>query len=345
VFPEVGLGPLVRVGIDGILVHDLQRDFYITKVAAIPNINWRPVNEFQITLFNSFEFNNSRIFQAGSIEAYLTSIRQQGFSTTDLQRVLLVPDRETYAISQRLLVSWDRRDNAFNAARGTYVVSGIEHVDAYPTEANLATARERREPLPPESHFLKLTETFGGYIPLPRGMRFAALTRLGGNIQITPDSATYPDRLFFMGGVDSMRGWNLNSFIPQDDVDRIYADRNKPDFVPDQTQAGQPLVPNQNKFTQNTKPIRGGNLMINERLELRIPIRGPFETVVFGDLGNLWTDPAYPFRRGAFPIRAAVGSGLRVQTPVGPLAVDYGFNVTRESYEDVGALNFAIGLF
>ncbi|MDB4936217.1 MAG: hypothetical protein JWP87_3189, partial [Labilithrix sp.] len=25
--------------------------------------------------------------------------------------------------------------------------------------------------------------------------------------------------------------------------------------------------------------------------------------------------------------------------------VDYGFNVTRESYEDVGALNFAIGLF
>ena len=85
--------------------------------------------------------------------------------------------------------------------------------------------------------------------------------------------------------------------------------------------------------------------MVNERVELRIPIRGPFETVIFCDMGNLWIDPAYPFQKGAFPIRAAVGSGVRVQTPVGPLAVDYGFNVTREAYEDVGAINFAIGLF
>ena len=85
--------------------------------------------------------------------------------------------------------------------------------------------------------------------------------------------------------------------------------------------------------------------MANERIELRIPVRGPFETVIFGDIGNLWIDPNYPFEKGVFPMRVAVGSGLRVQTPVGPLAVDYGFNVTKEPYEDVGAINFAIGLF
>jgi outer membrane protein assembly factor BamA len=343
VFPEIGLGPLVRTGVDGIFVHDLQRDFYITKLAAIPNLNWRPINEFQVTLFNSFEFNNSRIFQAGTIDAYLRSLAQQNFNTTDLVRQLLVPDGESYVIAERLLVTWDRRDNAFNASRGTYFVSGIEHVDAFPLQSadTLGSGIEK----PNESHFFKLTETFGGYIPLPRGIRFAALTRLGANIQITSKSATYPDRLFFMGGVDSMRGWNINSLIPQDDVDRITADSDKPDFVADPTQPGQPLIVNPNKFTPNTKPIRGGNLMINERLEIRIPIRGPFETVAFGDFGNLWVDPSYPFRRGAFPIRAAIGTGIRVQTPVGPLAVDYGFNVTRESYEDVGALNFAIGLF
>lgn len=343
VFPEVGLGPLVRTGFDGILVHDLRRDFYITKLAAIPNINWRPVSEFQATLFNSFEFNNSRIFQAGTIDAYLRSLAQQGLPTTDLVRQLLVPDGESYVVAERLLVSWDRRDNAFNASKGTYIVSGIEHVDGFPLQNpdQIGSGIEKLN----ESHFIKLTETFGGYIPLPKGIRFAALTRVGSNIQLTASSATYPDRLFFMGGVDSMRGWNLNSFIPQDDVDRIFQDRNKPDFIPDQTQPGQPLIANQNKFTANTKPIRGGNLMINERLEIRIPIKGPFETVVFGDLGNLWIDPTYPFRKGVFPIRAAVGTGLRVQTPVGPLAVDYGFNVTREAYEDVGALNFAIGLF
>ena len=66
---------------------------------------------------------------------------------------------------------------------------------------------------------------------------------------------------------------------------------------------------------------------------------------MFGDFGNLWIDPEYPFRRGKFPVRVAVGTGIRVQTPVGPLAVDYGINVTKEPYEDFGAINFAIGLF
>ena len=341
VLPEIGLGPLVRMGIDGILVHDLQRDFFITKLAAIPNISWRPVGEFQATLFNSFEFNNSRIFQEGSIDAYLQSLVAQNRDVTNLVRQLLVPDGESYVIAQRILVSWDRRDNAFNAARGTYIVSGIEHVDGFPVQSpDQITAGIAP---PSASHFFKFTETFGGYIPLPKGLRIAALTRIGTNVQITSTSATYPDRLFFMGGVDSMRGWNLNSFIPQDDVDRIFADRGKPDTVEGASPGT--TVANPNKFTSNTKPIRGGNLMLNERVELRIPIRAPFESVVFGDFGNLWVDPTYPFRKGVFPVRAAVGTGVRVQTPIGPLAVDYGFNVTREAYEDPGAVNFAIGLF
>ena len=343
VFPEIGLGPLVRSGVDTILVHDLQRDFYLTKIAAIPNINYRPVTQIQLTFFQSFEFNNSRIFQSGTIQDYLVALQRQGRNVTDLVRQLLVPDGESYVFSQRVLATWDRRDNAFNAARGTYVVTGVEHVDGYPIGER---ERDRRTDIPPrpESHFFKLTQTFGGYIPLPKGLRIAALTRIGGNVQLTSTSSTYPDRLFFMGGVDTMRGWNLNSFIPQDDIDRIFADKDKPDTVPDPNDPTR-QIGNVDKFTAATRPIRGGNLMANERIELRIPIRGPFETVLFTDLGNLWIDPMYPFRRGKFPIRAAVGSGLRVQTPVGPLALDYGINVTREPYEDFGAINFAIGLF
>jgi outer membrane protein insertion porin family len=338
----------VRAGLDTLVVHDLQRDFYLTKIATIPNVNYRPVSEVQFTLFQSFEFNNSRIFQSGSAQEYLRSLASQGRNITDLVRQLLVPDGETYAFSQRLLVTWDRRDNAFNASRGTYVVSGIEHVDAYPTDANLEAARARGRLPPPESHFFKLTQTFAGYIPLPKGLRIAALTRLGVNLQITETSQTYPDRLFFMGGVDTMRGWTLNSFIPQDNVDRIYATKDLPDTVPDPANPSDPnapQVPNPNKFTPATQPIRGGNLMVNERVELRIPLRGPLETVVFTDIGNLWIDPKYPFEKRVFPMRVAVGTGLRVQTPVGPLAVDYGFNLTKESYEDIGAINFAIGLF
>ncbi len=346
VFPEIGLGPLVRFGADTVLVHDLQRDFFITKIAAIPNLNYRPASSVQVTLFApGFEFNNSRIFQSGSVNEYLTALAAAGRNTTDLIRQLLVPDGETYAVSERLLVTWDRRDNAFNASHGTYVVTGIEHVDAYPTQVNIDKALARNQPPPPESHFVKLTQTFGGYIPLPKGMRVAALTRVGINLQLTDTSQTYPDRLFFMGGVDTMRGWTLNSFIPQDNVDRIYASKDLPDTVADPADATK-QVSNPNKFTPATAPIRGGNLMVNERIELRIPLRDPLETVLFSDIGNLWIDPLYPFEKRAFPMRVAVGTGVRVQTPVGPLAVDYGINVTREkAYEDFGAINFAIGLF
>ena len=261
-----------------------------------------------------------------------------GRNITDLTRQLLLPDGQSYAIAQRFVVTWDRRDNSFNATRGTYFVSGVEHVDAYPIDDGAGGASSTR----PEGHFLKLTETFGGYIPLPKGMRSASLTRIGTNFQLVPTSVTYPDRLFFLGGVDSMRGWTLNSFIPQDDVDRILEDQGKVIVDPnDPTRT----IPDPARFTESSRPVRGGNLMVNERLELRIPIKGILETVVFGDLGNLWIDPSYPFERGRFPVRAAVGSGLRVQTPVGPLAVDYGINVTRLRHEDFGALNFAIGLF
>ena len=90
--------------------------------------------------------------------------------------------------------------------------------------------------------------------------------------------------------------------------------------------------------------------MINPRAELRIPLTGPIETVIFFDTGNLWQNAGYIYdsQKNQFNVsfRAAVGSGIRVQTPVGPIALDYGINLTRQvAYEDFGALNFAIGLF
>jgi outer membrane protein insertion porin family len=95
--------------------------------------------------------------------------------------------------------------------------------------------------------------------------------------------------------------------------------------------------------------------MVNPRLELRIPIKEPLETVLFGDAGNLWLDPLDPFRNpGDITLAYSAGTGLRLQTPIGPIAIDYGINLSRlfsaannprRSYEDFGAFHFAIGLF
>jgi outer membrane protein insertion porin family len=278
---------------------------------------------------------------------------------TDLVRQLLVPSGQTYAFSQRLLVSWDRRDNPVDAKRGTYVATGIEHVDAFKIAAQANTSTTDIAPSY-QSHFFKLQETFDGYVPIGRacppapakcnfgrGIRIASQTRLGANVQLTGSSQTYPDRLFFMGGTDSMRGWALNSFIPQDIVDLIEATKGEPDFlnVPgDLSKIA--AAPNPKKITPNTRPIRGGDLMAVQRIDLRIPLSGIFETAIFTDIGNLWTSVAYPFDKNQFPLRADAGAGLRVQTPVGPLAIDYGINLTRKkAYEDFGAVNFSIGVF
>ena len=76
---------------------------------------------------------------------------------------------------------------------------------------------------------MRLTQTFAGYIPIFKNVSFAAELRLGENVKTAPCQythadrpanpphyCTYPDRLFFMGGFDSMRGWLQDTFMPQE---------------------------------------------------------------------------------------------------------------------------------
>ena len=48
-----------------------------------------------------------------------------------------------------------------------------------------------------------------------------------------------------------------------------------------------------------------------------------------------------------FRLRPTTGFGLRMSTPVGPIALDYGFILLRreELGEPIGSLHFSIGLF
>ena len=91
--------------------------------------------------------------------------------------------------------------------------------------------------------------------------------------------------------------------------------------------------------------IRGGDVFV--------PLSNSVQTALFLDTGNLWTSP-----RSVDPLklRYATGTGLRIGTPVGPLAFDYGFNVDRvldeafpkrknqRTWESLGAFHFSIGV-
>ena len=355
IFPDVGLGAQVRAQADAIYVRDLERDFALDKISGFASLIYRPLREVTITAGQSVEDNDVRLFQFNSLASFLACNMQTSGFETGLQALLRVPDGESLVVAQRASLTWDRRDNSFNAHRGTFLFLGAELVNSLPKGPpvlpdvkNLAQGctvpvdSPARNPAPQAySHFVRLTQTVAGYVPLFRNVSLALELRLGENVRTAacgylnpsagvqyPAYCTYPDRLFFMGGFDSMRGWLQDTFMPQDYADQIAADHS--------------LC--RNSSTDCLIPLRGGNLMINPRVELRFPIYGAIDGAIFGDFGNLWVDPSY-ITEHALTLRADVGPGIRLQTPVATLVFDYGVNVTRRFYEDFGAFHFAIGLF
>ncbi|MBI5379399.1 MAG: outer membrane protein assembly factor BamA, partial [Nitrospirae bacterium] len=85
---------------------------------------------------------------------------------------------------------------------------------------------------------------------------------------------------------------------------------------------------------------QGGNAMLLFNAELRVPVYRSFGLVGFVDAGNV-----YPEINDLDPgsLRYALGIGLRYQTPVGPLRLDYGINMARRPDERRSELHFTLG--
>jgi outer membrane protein insertion porin family len=152
---------------------------------------------------------------------------------------------------------------------------------------------------------------------------------LGSIFHLSARSRTYPNRAFFLGGFDTIRGYFQDSMMPQDNADMIKGGGIDPNTV-----------------------VRSADAFVLVRGEMRFPIFGSLQGGVFTDLGNLWSDP-YHHRTNAsgsvnpFALRPSAGAGIRYNTPVGPLALDYGILLIRRTWldEPFGTLHFSIGLF
>ena len=84
----------------------------------------------------------------------------------------------------------------------------------------------------------------------------------------------------------------------------------------------------------------GGNAFLCGNVELRSYLGKGIGIVAFLDGGNVWQ------KVGEIEfdsIKYSTGLGLRYNTPVGPLRVDYGYKLQRETGESAGVLHFAIG--
>lgn len=70
-------------------------------------------------------------------------------------------------------------------------------------------------------------------------------------------------------------------------------------------------------------------------------ITGPLKAVAFADIGTLSEKAA---NLGLSSIDVAIGLGARLDLPIGPVRVEYGYNLTQDPGEPSGALFFAIGI-
>jgi outer membrane protein assembly factor BamA len=187
---------------------------------------------------------------------------------------------------------------------------------------------------------VKLSGTTSTYLPV--GKTVLALSLRGGRVfPLDADSDTVIPRRFFMGGASTMRGYAEEDMVPEDLRSGMADDAKVCLEAPTSTNcsdAGRRIAGGQ-------RPISvGGQLFVLGKAELRLPLRGSLEGALFADVGNLWFDPKLARLQD---LRASVGFGLRFVTPIGPAALDIGFNATPDDRvnEVIVSPHFTIGLF
>jgi len=84
----------------------------------------------------------------------------------------------------------------------------------------------------------------------------------------------------------------------------------------------------------------GGNAFVLTNLELRTSLGKGFGVVTFLDGGNVWIKLE---DIQLSKMKYTTGVGIRYNTPVGPLRVDYGHKLNREKGESRGEIHFSIG--
>lgn len=223
----------------------------------------------------------------------------------------VVPHYTTHRLQLALLR--DLRDNPFNATRGS----------AQDLAGEIAGG-----PFKGTSSFTKGVVISSWYTPLKNGWVFAARVRAGvinpfgegPNFTPDPDLDEEVQRVpltdrFRTGGVNTIRGYNESSI-----------------------------------------PFSGGLALIDWSFEMRIPLAGPFAVEAYADAGNAWLRPSY-IQLSQFPpsvshetyddgdVRYVFGIGPRLETPVGPLRLDFTWSLRPADGQPalVAKPQFAIG--
>ena len=164
---------------------------------------------------------------------------------------------------------------------------------------------------------------------------FSLGARAGAGRVFDPSTTLPLEERFFLGGSGSLRGFALNTVGPAN-----FAGRPQVPF-PD---AIDRLVEGASIRGQSASWVpTGGDLLASGTAEIRLPFTtlglstsSTTQWVLFSDFGQVaFLDPDVAptsTREGRDRrVRVGLGTGLRISTPVGPAAVDLGFNPWRQA--------------
>ncbi len=192
-------------------------------------------------------------------------------------------------------LNYDSRNRYFNPTRGWKGDISMEYAGGV---------------LGGDASFLKFKGELGYYHPLWRfltgHMKFGA-----GYVMDGPGGSLPVYERFFLGGLDSIRGYKYGDVSPRD---------------------------------PETDERIGGEYMGYLQSEVIFPVlkQMGLNGVVFLDMGNVWgkdTDEGFDIT----DLRKSAGAGIRWLSPMGPLRVEWGYNFDRHPGDDKSNWEFRMG--
>lgn len=160
-----------------------------------------------------------------------------------------------------------------------------------------------------EGNYVKFLAKGKEYIPLNSFLNLRIINRIG-YAKSWPKTFRVPkEERFFLGGSNSIRGFEEDSVCPKDPVSGEYL---------------------------------GGNFMVNYGLELSIRATRKLSFALFLEGGGAFEDwDAFDTK----DLREGAGFGVRWSTPIGEMAGDMGFKLDRRAGEKINVFHFSVGRF
>lgn len=318
------------------LVHEnlLRPAYQLTKNAGLGSADGFKlplgIGAAGVTLLVQAELENSEFTRRRQTGGAL------GLTVADRQAALL-PEGTLLMASLRPTITLDARNDRLNPTAGFIGSVALDGSKSF-------NGRRRDTGLPFEVLLLRVLASGTGYVPLPvwPGRRVVlALTGRFGGIVKAPDSEVVGTKRFFLGGTQTLRGFNEDGVYPQDVRDTLHDAESRCLSLP----SGVGCVPRIRSLQAGVvDPSEGGQLLVTGRAELRIGLGESTDLGLFLDAGNLWADPAKfdPTR-----LRTGAGVGVRFALPVGPAAIDVAANTAPDPLfaEPLLRLHLSVGLY